>query len=596
MFLSHFMRVQFKIGILVVGLVVSSVPLVIAMEEVDKHTLSLFQPVMEVSDEDKENTPIKRQYVFETGVAGKQTRQRKARRIKREKKEENKVDAIASFIMEPSDEVLQPILGSFLNLNVKTEENENNVNKTTLNILELADEVLQPILVRAVFSDLKSLYSFLFVCRHIHNLVMDRHILTHLAIASTQYENESQKEFERKVFEKHPFPYIYLSRKITSLELEARNIEAERVFRRALECSPLGDTILYEFLAYRAGLFLQRNDYLFSPENAPNDLEKKLIIAAVSWRNKFEKNKNAIRINFHLRRYQVELYFIMSRFFPNQIGMGRLGEGFRGLRNNAISDVKNPNYPAYLLRFFADHGPDRVVLLDEASHRGDAIAQHKFGLYYKEKGNLDESINWFRKSADQGHLDAMFELGQLYLTGNGIPQDGEEVINWLAKAAEGGHARSLYELGILHAIGFNGGLPDMPQATYLCARAADAGMIESKVVLICEFGNSYPVPRELRIKCKPPQGTNPEAYAKKNFKRAPKQYNLGLRYAYGNGVAQNWVMAARLFAEASFLGHRKAQRELASCYEEGHGVPKIRRSSIRWIQQAATWEQRDIKF
>ncbi len=52
------------------------------------------------------------------------------------------------------------------------------------------------------------------------------------------------------------------------------------------------------------------------------------------------------------------------------------------------------------------------------------------------------------------------------------------------------------------------------------------------------------------------------------------QYNLGVCYDYGRGVAQDRKKAADLYQKAVDKGHSIAQFNLASLYESGDGVPQ----------------------
>ena len=65
------------------------------------------------------------------------------------------------------------------------------------------------------------------------------------------------------------------------------------------------------------------------------------------------------------------------------------------------------------------------------------------------------------------------------------------------------------------------------------------------------------------------------------------QYEMGLRYANGEGVPQNYQDAMTCFAKASDAGNAKAQWKLALGYLEGIGVPRDERQAIVWLKRAA---------
>jgi hypothetical protein len=65
------------------------------------------------------------------------------------------------------------------------------------------------------------------------------------------------------------------------------------------------------------------------------------------------------------------------------------------------------------------------------------------------------------------------------------------------------------------------------------------------------------------------------------------QYEMGLRYANGEGVPQNYQDAMTWFAKASDAGNAKAQWKLALGYLKGIGVPRDERQAMVWLKRAA---------
>ncbi|MEN6604756.1 MAG: tetratricopeptide repeat protein, partial [Bryobacteraceae bacterium] len=64
------------------------------------------------------------------------------------------------------------------------------------------------------------------------------------------------------------------------------------------------------------------------------------------------------------------------------------------------------------------------------------------------------------------------------------------------------------------------------------------------------------------------------------------QYNLGVMYAQGVGVAQDDAEAARWFREAAQRGHARAQYNLGSMYFNGNGVAKDYVQAHMWLSLA----------
>jgi TPR repeat protein len=75
------------------------------------------------------------------------------------------------------------------------------------------------------------------------------------------------------------------------------------------------------------------------------------------------------------------------------------------------------------------------------------------------------------------------------------------------------------------------------------------------------------------------------ALAEKGFPAS--QYNCGLAYGRGIGVAQDWVQSVRWYEKAAAAGHADAQAQLGVCYAEGTGVAQDWVQAARWYEKAA---------
>ena len=64
-----------------------------------------------------------------------------------------------------------------------------------------------------------------------------------------------------------------------------------------------------------------------------------------------------------------------------------------------------------------------------------------------------EAVKWYRKAADQGFVQAQYNLAAMYDSGQGVPQDYAEAAKWYRKAADRGFAQAQSYLGALYAKG-----------------------------------------------------------------------------------------------------------------------------------------------
>ena len=68
---------------------------------------------------------------------------------------------------------------------------------------------------------------------------------------------------------------------------------------------------------------------------------------------------------------------------------------------------------------------------------------------------------------------------------------------------------------------------------------------------------------------------------------ASAQFNLGLAYEDGLGVAKDQVEAAKWYRKAAEQGHAKAQFNLGVAYDNGRGVAKDQVEAYAWFNLAA---------
>ena len=68
---------------------------------------------------------------------------------------------------------------------------------------------------------------------------------------------------------------------------------------------------------------------------------------------------------------------------------------------------------------------------------------------------------------------------------------------------------------------------------------------------------------------------------------AQAQFELGFRYAHGQGVSRDDQEAAKWYRLAALQGHGGAQVHLGAMYGQGHGVPKDYVLAHMWLNLAA---------
>jgi len=104
----------------------------------------------------------------------------------------------------------------------------------------------------------------------------------------------------------------------------------------------------------------------------------------------------------------------------------------------------------------SDEGITSFQVYQPKANQGDADAQFNLALLYYTGVGIPQdrryAIYWYKKAAEQGHIQAQYFLGKLYNFGEGeeVRQDFKLAVYWLTKAAEQGHIQAQYLLGHMY--------------------------------------------------------------------------------------------------------------------------------------------------
>jgi len=168
------------------------------------------------------------------------------------------------------------------------------------------------------------------------------------------------------------------------------------------------------------------------------------------------------------------------------------------------------------------------------------------------RGDHAKALRLIRPLANDGDATAQFNLGLMYMTGQGVQQDYSAAALWFRKAAEQGYAFAQSNLGTLFRDG-RGVAQDDTEAVMWFRKAADQG-------------------------------------------DAVAEFLLGNQYANGKGVPQDYSEAMIWFQRAAEQGHPVAKLYLGVMYAEGRGVPQDYVRAHMWFSlSAAQGDQRAVK-
>jgi len=238
----------------------------------------------------------------------------------------------------------------------------------------------------------------------------------------------------------------------------------------------------------------------------------------------------------------------------------------------------------------------------KAAEQGYAEAQYYLGLIYSEgygkvEQNQIEATKWLSSAARQGHEIAheylriktgrivklepaveseLFDLGWKYYRGEDDDQDLEKACKFFLQAAEEGDVDAMYCLGEIYnsPIGILG---SYTEAEKWLMKAADMGHPHALELFEAVRRNS--AKHDNRIA---------KLIEKAEKGNASAQYDLGFYYYHGSdGFEKDLKKALEWFLKSAHQGNRNAQYKLAEMYKKGKGVEKNDKKAFDFYRQSA---------
>lgn len=140
------------------------------------------------------------------------------------------------------------------------------------------------------------------------------------------------------------------------------------------------------------------------------------------------------------------------------------------------------------IRLLSEGRPEAAArILYPLADAGSAEAQYRLGTMYFSGTGVEEnerkSYELLLKSAQQGHVPAMMQLGNVLTFGqqisNLISDPDQEAAKWYFQAASAGNAEAQYSLGVLFQTG-KGVVRDEKESMYWMQQAAKSGHESAK--------------------------------------------------------------------------------------------------------------------
>lgn len=140
--------------------------------------------------------------------------------------------------------------------------------------------------------------------------------------------------------------------------------------------------------------------------------------------------------------------------------------------------------------------PALIAMLSCLATAMPALADGNAGLKAYQQGDFATAMKEFLPLAEAGQAAAQAAVGQMYLNGEGVPQDAGQAAFWLEKAANGGNARARYQIGNMYASGMGVPADDM-KASYYLLKAANQNMAAAQLSMAQRFYHGLGVPKDM---------------------------------------------------------------------------------------------------
>jgi len=99
----------------------------------------------------------------------------------------------------------------------------------------------------------------------------------------------------------------------------------------------------------------------------------------------------------------------------------------------------------------------------KAAEQGSIPALRRLGRYYfgifpynNNIVNHKEAFTYYELAAEQGDARAQYKVAWMYANGQGVAKDIEQAINWYGKASDQGDADASYSIGLIYKDGYHG--------------------------------------------------------------------------------------------------------------------------------------------
>ncbi len=249
--------------------------------------------------------------------------------------------------------------------------------------------------------------------------------------------------------------------------------------------------------------------------------------------------------------------------------------------NLPVNEKKEPVTPEEQYKFASEcykakKYDEALKLFRKSAEQGYYKASYAIGLMYKNgegvRQDIEEAFKWFGKYVEKATDKEQYNFGMKYYNGNPVKQNFKEAFKWFQKSAEQGNAKAQYNLGVMYEDG-DGVEENIEESMKWYKKAADQGDEDAKEALK-ELENKQNSVTNLKR-----GNTNIQQYTNKE---SIDLYNLGLQ----DYNQKKFFKAFNSFIKSAELGYPLSQYYLGIMYADGKAVKQNFEESKKWFQRS----------
>ena len=235
-----------------------------------------------------------------------------------------------------------------------------------------------------------------------------------------------------------------------------------------------------------------------------------------------------------------------------------------------------------------DAEPDEITELSRLADAGDATTECyiRGWCYANGRGviqNDEQAVEWYRRAAEQGHAIAQYDLSWMYQHGRGVSQNSSEAAQWCRRAAEQGYADAQNTLGWRYQYVRGVGAQNYDEAIRWYRRAAEQGHADAQANFrVLSARGGAPTLRRVQI------NTDDVQAVRLDYRSTPtEEINFDGRHTISRGFGRHNVRTFLHYQRAAQQGDTTAMNNIGMMYASGRGVDQDYDEAINWFRQAS---------